>query len=49
MGGTEPEFCFLFFRVLEVRGPLWHFVNFKDFEAVRVKGAFYRRIAFFLN
>ena len=40
--GAQSDLFFLL--VLEVRGPFLHLINFTDFEAVRVKVAFYSRI-----
>ena len=35
-------------KVLQVRGPFLHVINLSDFEAVRVKGAFYSRMLFLM-
>ena len=39
----------VFLKVLQVRGQFLYFINLSDFEAVRVKGAFYSRMCFFCN
>ena len=38
----------VFLKVLQVRGQFLYFINLSDFEAVRVKGAFYSRMCFFV-